>query len=253
MNGMKMFLNCSVALMMVLGLSTLALARGTSNVSNTVHNMSVSAPGFSLYASDETQVCIFCHTPHGGSNTGPLWNRPVPAAGAFVFYDSSTISAEVKNVAAISNESLLCLSCHDGSVSVYHLLNYGESATITNAFFPTTNLDTFIVGSAGASPRIGASPTAVNATGQLGDDHPISFSYNTVLTQYTAASRAGLHTIAEVNTLSGGDVRFFGATNRVECSTCHDPHVDYETETAYAPFLNMSNAGSALCLACHDK
>ena len=34
----------------------------------------------------------------------------------------------------------------------------------------------------------------------------------------------------------------------VECGSCHDPH-----NTVTATFLRMSNSGSALCLACHDK
>ncbi|MDR9499666.1 MAG: cytochrome c3 family protein, partial [Hydrogenovibrio sp.] len=34
----------------------------------------------------------------------------------------------------------------------------------------------------------------------------------------------------------------------VECASCHDPH-----KTTYGSFLRMSNAASALCLACHIK
>jgi predicted CXXCH cytochrome family protein len=33
----------------------------------------------------------------------------------------------------------------------------------------------------------------------------------------------------------------------VECASCHDPH------TENATFLRISNAGSAVCLACHTK
>ena len=33
----------------------------------------------------------------------------------------------------------------------------------------------------------------------------------------------------------------------VECASCHDPH------TTNSTFLRVSNAGSAVCLACHTK
>jgi hypothetical protein len=50
-------------------------------------------------------------------------------------------------------------------------------------------------------------------------------------------------------------VRFFGATNYIECSTCHDPHVNYSAsgDPAYTPFLITPNTNSNLCLACHIK
>jgi len=252
MSRMKMVVKCSMFLLMVLGLATPVFARGAAAVSNTVHNLSATGPAFSFYLTDEQEVCIFCHTPHSGSLTGPLWNKADPApVGGWQFYDSATLSTTVKNVAAFNNESLICLSCHDGSVSVNHLLNYGQTNPITTA--ATFQTDMEIWGTPGANTRIGGNQANVDDTGKLGDDHPISFSYDDVITEYTTASKPGLHDTATVLATPGADVRFFGATNRVECSTCHDPHVDYETDSTYAPFLNMSNAGSNLCLACHDK
>ena len=68
----------------------LTWAKGTSDVTNGVHNLSVTGidpywgdVGSSLYATDQDSVCVFCHTPHGGSLDAPLWNRgePVPVSG----------------------------------------------------------------------------------------------------------------------------------------------------------------------------
>lgn len=246
---MKMVLKYGIVAVIVLVSATTALARGTARVANTVHNLSASGPSWSFYISDEQEICIFCHTPHGGSNTGPLWNRDPAAPSSWQFYDSATISTEVKNVSAISPESMLCLSCHDGSVSVYHLMNYGQNPTITNSLFGTTNETTFITGTPGANPRIGGAPGNENGTGQLGDDHPISFSYDNVYTEHQLAGKSDLNPVGSIP----ADIRFFGTNNRVECSSCHDPHVDYETDPTYAPFLNMSNAKSDLCLGCHNK
>jgi hypothetical protein len=72
-----------------------------------------------------------------------------------------------------------------------------------------------------------------------------------VLTHYNDfVPEVKLHTVAAAQ---AAGVRFFGATNFVECSTCHDPHVDYFTAPDYTPFLITPNTGSNLCLACHIK
>ena len=47
------------------------------SVVNTVHNLSVSGPG-TVRATSETEVCIFCHTPHNSKPMSPLWNRDDP-------------------------------------------------------------------------------------------------------------------------------------------------------------------------------
>ena len=251
MNSKSTILKWGLTLLLLLS-ATLAFAKGTANVSNTVHNLSATGPFFSLYVTDEQEVCIFCHTPHGGSLTGPLWNKADPSpAGGFIFYDSATLSTTVKGVSAVNPESLICLSCHDGSVSVNHLLNYGQTFPITTSSNGQTNTE--IVGTPGANMRIGGSPTNPGDEGQLGDDHPISFSYRDVFNEYQGASKPGLVDPDSAAFLAS-DVRLFGGNERVECSSCHDPHVDYEVSSPdHAPFLLMSNTGSALCLVCHDK
>ena len=93
------------------------------------------------------------------------------------------------------------------------------------------------------------------AGGNLTDDHPISFSYAGVLSsgEYapTGPKANKLHLLQEAKDKG---VDFFGPSkDMVECSSCHDPHVDYVTNAAYRPFLITTNAGSALCLACHIK
>lgn len=250
MNSKTSVLTWGLTLLIILSVSSLAFAKGLANVRGTVHNLSAGAAAENpFYYTDEQQVCIFCHTPHGGSLTGPLWNRATPydQGVTFDFYSSDTISATVAAVAAVNPESLMCLGCHDGSVSVNHLLNYGETYPIRTIAGGGT--DTEIMGTPGANMRIGGKPSQVEGVGQLADDHPISFSYDDVLDDYGV----GQTRLKSVLSAVGAGVQFFGGTNRVECSSCHDPHVDYIADTTYAPFLITSNAGSALCLACHDK
>jgi len=246
---MKMILKCSLVLLLIAGSTTAAFALGTSNVRATVHNLSAGAAAVNpLYYTDETEVCIFCHTPHGGKTNG-LWNKPdadpTLLGSSWEFYTSGTASNTVKAVAAINPESMMCLSCHDGSISVNHLLNYGQVDPIyTDA--NGSDVTTVVGRSGGASPRIGGNPDDVGNTGKLGDDHPISFSYDTVLAEY--GTKPGLRQPTST------DIRLWGTDHRVECPTCHDPHVDYKTASPdHAPFLTMSNAGSAMCLQCHNK
>jgi len=218
-------------------------------IANTKHDLSfftTAWPASPSYQTNEAQICVFCHTPHGGNLTGPLWNKPVPAAGGFTMYRSTdALKTELNSVVSVNNESLLCLSCHDGSIGVNNLLNFGSAPSgqpVVLEFGPG-ELD--IQGSPGANPRIGALTSSdPNGTGHLEDDHPISLNYSNAVTD----NPTGLHTLADAKTAG---VQFFppnGAANRLECSSCHDVH-----DNSIPPFLIKDNSGSALCLSCHIK
>lgn len=242
-----------------------AWAKGLANVRNTLHNMSTSAPT-AMYRSDESEVCIFCHTPHGGRLEGPLWNRSL-ATGPWTHYNSATLSTYLKGLSAtraVNDESLLCMSCHDGSISVMHLLN--PSNINGQPYNPSFGTDDIPVqpqfdGSPGA--KIGGSRGNAGAFGDLRDDHPISFSYQLVRASVEyGAGGVKENQLRDIGTTSdaatalgwqGEGVRFFGTDYRVECSSCHDPHVDYVTDVDYTPFLIRPNDSSNLCLACHNK
>lgn len=271
LNKICLTLLTTVALICLLGVDVFA-AKGPQRVSNTVHNLSWTAPDpaagpLSNYGADETWICVFCHTPHGGTLQGPVWNHDTPAADSFTHYNSTTLSGTLQGLSAsrdLNNESLVCMSCHDGSVSVYsvHNLNNDRNGTPYSSLInglgstaPTYN----IVGIAGASSaRIGGNPQAGDhsGTGRLEDDHPVSFSYDDVYNDPIYQSLGAKY--QELNAPAAAEaagVRFFGTKKRLECSSCHDPHVDYETagNEAWAPFLITPNTGSAMCLACHNK
>lgn len=237
-------------------------AKGPQGVSKTVHNLSSTSPDPGYRSTNEDEVCIYCHTPHGGSLSAPLWNRNLPGpADSFLHYSSATLLPALAGTwttnRPVSTESLLCLSCHDGGVAMNSIINYSNSTgALPNQNFPMTPM--FI----GVGSIIGditdASGFPMYETRNLSDDHPISFSFYDV---YNAGSYDDkLHTISYAE---GKGVRFFPTGGgevvggkRVECSSCHDPHVDYTQttgNTAYAPFLITPNAGSNLCLACHVK
>ncbi|MCP3909492.1 MAG: hypothetical protein GY713_00910, partial [Actinomycetia bacterium] len=113
---MKKALIILIALAVVAGVSS-------AGVVGSKHDLSSSG---GTAASDATRVCVFCHTPHqttAAAGQYPLWNHTLSAAGPYGAYTSSTIDADDITaipvaVAGSASNSNLCLSCHDGTVSV---------------------------------------------------------------------------------------------------------------------------------------
>lgn len=182
-----------------------------------------------------TEVCVVCHTPHqatAANGQDPLWNHTGTATGSFGVYASATLNATPTAIAGgamgTQSVSLLCMSCHDGTVSVLSMYNPPNSGT------PTV---------AALAGRINAAGLIVNTSGayvgtSLADDHPVNFTYDAAL----VTADGGLHdpTIAPVLPLLNGGT--------VQCSSCHSVH-----DPTFVPFLRMDNTGSALCITCHIK
>lgn len=223
-------------------------ARGPALVGKTMHNFSSTGTVFDEFgvpvgpsqyrATNTDQICVFCHTPHGGSLDAPLWNRDFTTASGYNHYTSAKLTAAgVTTIRNVNPESLICLSCHDGSVGV------GDGLINNAGVVPDNNTIKVVLGPA----KIGAG--AADTTNDLTDDHPISVEYGAVYAAFPAEFKDLVGTPnADLPLFSGT-----GYADTVECSTCHDPHVNYIDNPEYKPFLAMSNAGSAMCLACHVK
>ena len=186
MQGLKLATILSAGFLII---SNLYAAR-ISDIANTSHNLSTNWSGVvsdsrSVVAVSESQICVFCHTPHGATLAlqAPLWNRSLEGDTGYTvnyqMYDSSSMDAS--SIAggppsAPSNASKLCLSCHDGVIAVgsVNVLN-GSSQTITMNGTQGTGEMPF-----GSLPN-GASGQNTGLTRNLGtdlrNDHPISFTY----------------------------------------------------------------------------
>lgn len=272
---MKMLLLKSVVLILI-GVGVLATSRamaGVGNVSNTKHNFKVGGGSqvFTAQAgSGADQVCVFCHTPHNAGSPLLLWNKANNSAPVFRLYTSSKTLTNATRSSSLGSDSpsLLCLGCHDGktAMNVLHSSNIGVDPAGAGAIgypagsklIPSSNFGAApLVMPAGEwnplleafdpSMNLGMSGGATDGL-NLTDDHPIGFSYSSAYVQETSG---GLHN----NIGMDSRIRFFGASKMVECSTCHDPHVE-ATDTVnpdLKPFLVKSNVGSGLCLTCHNK
>lgn len=187
-------------------------AQAGRQIATTKHNLSATGPG-TVKATTEGQICIFCHTPHNSRPVAPLWNRVDPTS-VYTPYSSSTLYIAPGQP---NGTSLMCLSCHDGTVALGKV--FSRATEIAMA------------GGAGATMPAGVTNLGTN----LSDDHPISFVYNV-----TAGELASPATLT-------GAVRLDSA-NRVQCTSCHDSHSDQ-----FGKFLVMSNSSSALCVTCHIR
>jgi predicted CXXCH cytochrome family protein len=191
----------------------------TDNVTSSKHNMSTRS-GLTNYG----EVCVYCHTPHGGQiQNAPLWNRGF-GSGPYAMYNnaySSTIDMTV--AASPQGVSLACLSCHDGTIGLDVIIN-------------RPNVDTSRVGSGNTMP-VNAGQFFANLGTELRNDHPISITYDNVVDPAFNAASGGK---------VGSQLPLY--SGRVECGTCHNPH-----NTTNTPFLRVANSASNLCKTCHIK
>ncbi len=244
--------------MIILVVALLAFATTAfATISATKHNLTTGG-GFTKTTDPSATLCGFCHIPHGGSTAVaqlPLWARAIPAAPSYLMYGAGfTLSATP--VGQPGTFSLTCLSCHDGTIGLGTITKNGVNKTFNmtttlgaltaNGAFQNTQIDP----TNGYSPYIGT---------DLQNDHPVGFTFPvlgygvnggtpgiSLLVNGSGTAGAALDTGA-----SGASYPLFqytGLTDRFECATCHDPHLqDTATQTK---FLRSPNAG--ICQDCHD-
>lgn len=272
------------------GLGTLALALAVAiagvvtslpaqaQIAGTKHNLGTTPGGTGVNKfSGTAEICVFCHTPHGADITAvvPLWNRTLPAASTFTTYDSLGTSSLDGKVAPVGSVSVACLSCHDGVTSMSTVINapgsgLGGDSTWTSGAWTGANqttgaLKAGIVTNLGTDLRNdhpigmqygGGGLTVTAPTGTLKDADfkmPVNQDINGTKVWWVDTEATANNTRNKTDMLlytraaTGGYTGQSEAEPFVECASCHDPH------TTTTTFLRVSNAGSAVCLACHVK
>ncbi|GAB4539306.1 MAG: hypothetical protein Fur0020_08210 [Thermodesulfovibrionia bacterium] len=227
-----------IYLLIIIGASMLMPFVTDGGVRDTKHNLSTSGPG-EIKAISETEVCVFCHTPHNASPQAPLWNHDVTAVESYINYWSETLQAYGSEAEAppIDGFSKLCLSCHDGTVALGAVMNMEEDiemVTIPN-----------IVEGGRLMP---------GARGYLGTDlsgsHPISFIFDEAL----VSKRNSQPNLSRLNwPINDPDVRLYPTQGGygVQCSSCHDPH-NTKAGPHGPPFWRKSTYDE-VCLVCHES
>jgi predicted CXXCH cytochrome family protein len=244
-----------------------------TGINGTVHDLATAHNGMNYTAmpadtaptaGGAARICIFCHAPHnayrlspanggpaagvgGGPQAGdafdylPLWNHTLQTNTAYSMYyagpgapASGSHAQQTLGNQVPGSVSLLCLSCHDGSVAVNQ---YG-------------NLSQPVASRSGGGPTIGAA-YVIGKDAYLGNHHPIGFSWSVVASD-TELRDPSVATLGTAGTVASHfySSATLGATDVMECGTCHSVHNKGNTGES---LLWRSDAQSRLCLTCHDK
>lgn len=162
-----------------------------------------SAHDFTAGGTVPKDLCLPCHTPHITAAQAPL----------LVSRDAGRLSQPSyrTRAGALNAASLVCLSCHDGSVArdVYAGLHAMSRSDL-------------------AAARLEPGRTRLT-------NHPVGIEYPTLDPKYNSPEQ-----VAQLGRLRLPE-------GRIQCTTCHDPH----NTQRHAGMLVISNERSRLCLACH--
>ena len=232
-----------------------------NGINGTVHDLATVHNGMNYIASpaDGTlnRICIFCHAPHNtyrlSTATGgagplapaafdylPLWNHNLSGFDtSFSMYDNgpgapqsgSKASQAMLNGMTPGSTSLLCLSCHDGTIAVNQYGNGDQISTSVSSGASTILL----------SYQIGKDK-------YLGNHHPIGFSYDDASSGDPEIRNADAAMLTPATFVR--DHLYGSAGSMMECGTCHSVHNKGNTGET---LLWRSDQNSELCLTCHDK
>ena len=180
--------------LMLLGvLCGLSVGNVMAGIAESVHNLGLTGTGLSANGgarnqfSGTAEICVFCHTPHGGNSSAavPLWNRELTNETEYQTYDqlgTSTFDAKMANVGSVS---IGCLSCHDGTWALDNMINEPGSGADNPSFSAgswtgddqTSGGKPPVLGSENASGATLASGIVQNLGLDLTNDHPIGMQY----------------------------------------------------------------------------
>ncbi len=199
--------------LMILGILLVMMSAAVAGIKNSKHDLSASSSA-NIKANSEQEICVFCHTPHNSSPQAPLWNR----ASSGQSYQPYNSTSALASVGQPTGASMLCLSCHDGTIALGDVLSRGSLIQTNSTFMPA------------GTTRIGT---------DLTDDHPVSFNFTSTLAQLRGE-------LINPSLLTG--VVKLDSNGQMQCTSCHDPH-----ENDNGKFLVMKNDESSLCKTCHQK
>lgn len=253
------------------------------------HNLSITGPG-NIVAVSETQICIFCHTPHSAVTdttliNGPLWNHKLSNASYGFTNQSSTktlINAFTMPSRAVDGASKMCMSCHDGTVGIGRVYSRTDriEMTVTGSCLDPTeqSMTADCSGFLGTNPnhhiysipmndailldwyancvsQTGGRTTRLKYPWQTTTNRPAN---DNVLLRPTAQQyREALGISGDDAYSSSGSLRYKSGYNYgVQCSTCHDPHLYFEKGGVSCKFLVDGGCNAApdnICRACHTE
>lgn len=217
------------ALLLLLALAPVPVAAQQSGVASTVHNLSVSGPG-EVKALTETEVCKFCHVPHSPIGKQPLWGHALSQVTSYKVPQLRRAGGTSVPAPQPDGASRLCLSCHDGTVALGDLGSRRRGV-----------------------PMAGAQRLEKGRKGLIGTDlsgsHPVSIVMPDADPGADLVRDLSLKPLSIVR--SEGRVHL-DAKNKMQCTTCHDPHSDRYFQPGRVPHFWSRPTVDEICLACHE-
>ena len=255
------------------------------------HDLTSAGAGPIKTTDANTEICVFCHTPHGASNVAPLWNKVLPLTGAFTPRYTSTTMDGTNGV--VGPNSLTCLSCHDGVSAMDTMINQPGSGGYNSAGARAGY--TWLAGSGvlanGAMPARTATTNVATIGVDLSDDHPIGIPYcggftgaacndadfNTAKLYRSTGGVAAVATLVPgvandqwwvdtsgtvigaytapgtLGTRQKSDLVLYQDAAFIPTVQCASCHEPHGSSATALTFLRIPNAGSALCVTCHKK
>lgn len=229
-------------MVLVVVLSLIVVGAAIAGVVSSKHDMRVYAGANGIIVIGQggktttNQVCVFCHHPHrtkaSGTDTVLLWNNDVPNT-SYTTYSSPTANVAGQGGALGSTSetqySRLCMGCHDGSSGINVLL--------------TSPIDVSSSGTAATKTLSGLQADIGGDTGNLTNDHPVDFTYPTVI-----ASTDDIRVPDASGTVDGTYPLYSGT---MQCATCHAVHRGTDSADTKIQFMRGSTVNSSICIDCH--
>jgi predicted CXXCH cytochrome family protein len=235
----------------LVAMTSAAYAQNTAVIAGGPHDLTSGSALRNTNTSIAGQTCVFCHTPHGGANSIPLWNRSNPTGTTYQLYTSSTTDVTTTGTAIAASVSGACMSCHDGTMAMDVLLNVnGLPFTPAVAFTrQATAKATYSATGGGTNNLMSGGLPFIGS--DLRNDHPVTIVYETARAVTPSEYVTQVVSGPKITVGTSNPLPLFGAsagTATVECASCHNAH-----NNSLGNFLRKSNAGSAICTSCHIK
>ena len=132
--------------------------------------------GAANHSNNTGEVCVFCHTPHGGDNSAaaPLWNRILSNSSTYTRYSDLGTSSFDATEAPVGSISVACLSCHDGTQALDSVINAPGSGGYNNT--QGVSIGGMVGGDLSSTNSLQAG-IVQNLGTDLSNDHPVSMQY----------------------------------------------------------------------------